>query len=168
MNVNSPTNVNLSTKIRKNESLSDLKSEHKSKTDSNCSRSSSSKASSRSFSNSLTSSHARGTYLSVIEKRETIEQAKHLALQDEECSKRNLKLLEKSFELEKERLLSEAAEARDKAVLAELETKHNETTSSSSSRTSSKSAKSLNNKIVDSLFLYDKNKSKAEISCENI
>ena len=46
----------------------------------------------------------------------------------------------------------------------ELETKQNETTFSSSS----KSAKSLNNKIVDSLFIYDKDKSKLEISCRNI
>lgn len=65
-NVHSQQNVNLSTKIGNNESLPDLKPEHKSKTDSNRSRSSSSKASSRSFSNSLTSSYARGTYLSVI------------------------------------------------------------------------------------------------------
>ena len=81
LNVNSPPNVNLSTKIGNNESLPDLKPEHKSKTDSNRSRSSSSKASSRSFSNSLTSSYARGTYLSVIEKQKTTEQAKLLALQ---------------------------------------------------------------------------------------
>ena len=46
----------------------------------------------------------------------------------------------------------------------ELETKQNETTFSSSS----KSAKSLNNKLVDSLFIYDKDKSKLEISCGNI
>ena len=100
-NFNSPPNVNLSLKIGKNESLHDLKSEHKSKTDFNRSSSSSSKASSRSSSNSLNSSYPRGTYLSVIEKRKTIEQAKLLTLQAEECSKRNLKLLQKSFELEK-------------------------------------------------------------------
>ena len=148
--------------------LPDLKSEHKSKTDSNRSHPSSSKASSRLSSNSLTCSYARGTYLSIIKKRITIEQAKFLALPAEERSKRNLKLLEKSLELEKKRFLSEAAEGRDKAALVELETKHNETTFSSSYRTSSKSAKSLNIKIADSLFLYDKNRSKAEISCENI
>ena len=71
------------------------------------------------------------------------------------------------FELEKERLLSKAAETRDKAALAKLETQHNEP-ASLSSRTSSKSAKSLNNKRVDSLFLYDKNKSNAELSREDI
>ena len=68
------------------------------------------------------------------------------------------------FQLENQRLLSEAAEAHDKAVLADLETKQNETTFSASS----KSAKSLNNKIVDSLFIYDKNKSKLEIFCGNV
>ena len=62
--------------------------------------------------------------------------------------------------------LSEAAEARDKAVSSELETEHNETISSSSYITFSKSAKSLNNKIVN--LLYDQNKSKAELSCKNI
>ena len=73
LNVNSPPNINLSSKIRNNESLPDLKSEQKSKTDSSRSRPSSSKASSRLSSNSLTSSYPLGTYLSVIEKRKTIE-----------------------------------------------------------------------------------------------
>ena len=120
--VNSPPNTNLSSKIGNNESLLDLKSEHKSLTDFNRSRESSSKLSLRSFSNFLTFCYARGTYLSVIEKLETIEQAKLLALQAEEHSKRILKLLEKLFELGKERLLFEAAETRDKIALSELET----------------------------------------------
>ena len=80
-------------------------------------------------------SYTRSTYLSVIEKRKITEQEKVLALQADERSNRNLKVLEKSFELEKERSLSEAAEARYKAALAELETQHNETVSSSRSRT---------------------------------
>ena len=46
LNDNSLPNINLSSKIGNNESLPYLKSEHKSKTDSNCSCSSSSKASS--------------------------------------------------------------------------------------------------------------------------
>ena len=120
--VNSPPNTNPSSKIGNNESLLDLKSEHKSITDFNRSRESSSKSSLRSFSNFLTSSYARGTYLSVIEKLKTIEQAKLLALQAEEHSKRILKLLEKLVELGKERLLFEATETRDKIALAELET----------------------------------------------
>ena len=83
----------------------------------------------------LNFSYARSTYLSVIEKRKITEQEKVLALQADERSKRNLKVLEKSFVLEKERSLSEAAEARYKAALVELETQHNETASSSRSRT---------------------------------
>ena len=89
---------------------------------------------------------------------------KLFALQAEERSKRNLKLLEKSFQLGNQSLLSEAAEALDKAVLVELETKKNETTFFSSSKV----AKSLNKKIVDSLFIYNKNKSKLKISCGNV
>ena len=90
LNVNSPPNVTLSSKIGNNESLPNLKSEHKSKPDSNRSYLPSFKASSRSSSNSATSSYGRGTYLSIIEKRKTMEQVKVLALQAEECSKCNL------------------------------------------------------------------------------
>ena len=120
--VNSPPNTSLSSKIGNNESLPDLKSENKSKTDFNRSRLSSSKSSLRSFSNFLTSSYARGTYLSITKKLKSIEQVKLLALQAEEHSKRILKLLEKSVELGSERLLFEAAETRDKIALAKLET----------------------------------------------
>ena len=81
-NVNSLPNVNLPTKIGNNKSLSDLKSEHKFKANSNGSRSSSSKASSRSSSISRTSSYPRGTYLSVIGERKTIEQAKLFKLKN--------------------------------------------------------------------------------------
>ena len=73
--VNSSPNTNISSKIGDNELLPDLKSEHKSKIDLNCSRTSSSKSSLKSSSNFLTSSHACGTYLSVIENLKTIEQA---------------------------------------------------------------------------------------------
>ena len=100
LNVNFLSNVNLSTKIGNHISLPDLKFEHKSKTDSNRLRSSSSKVSSRSSSISRTSSYACGSYIFVIEKRKTIKQAKPFALQAEERLKRNLKLLEKSFQLE--------------------------------------------------------------------
>ena len=66
--VNSPPKTNLSSKIRDNELLPDLKSEYKSKIDFNF-------YSSKSSSNFLTSSHACGTYLSIIENLKTIEQA---------------------------------------------------------------------------------------------
>ena len=84
LNLNSPPNVNRSTKFGKIESLPVSKSKHKSKPDSNRSPSSSSKAFSRLSSNSLTSSYGRGTCFSFIKKRKTIEQAKLLALQVEE------------------------------------------------------------------------------------
>ena len=73
LNVNSPPSVNLSTKMGNNESLPDLKSEHKSKADSNRPCSSSSKSSSRSSSNSLTCCYGCGSYLSVTKKRKSIE-----------------------------------------------------------------------------------------------
>ena len=120
--VNSPPNTNLSSKIRDNESLPNFKFEHKSKTDFNRSRSSSFKSSLRSSSNFPTTSFACGANLPVIERIKKIEQTKLLALQAKEHSKRIVKLLEKSVELGRESLLFEAAEARDKTKLAELET----------------------------------------------
>ena len=97
--VNSPPNTNLSSKIGDNESLTNFKCEHKSKTDFNLSRSSSFKSTLRSASNFLTSSFACGTYLSVIEKLKKTEQVKLLALQAKE---RIVRLLEKSVELGRE------------------------------------------------------------------
>ena len=157
MNVNYPPNISLSSKIGNNELLCDLKSENKSKTDSNLLRSSSSKASSRLSSNSLTSSYTCGTYVFVIKKRLRVEQAKLLAFQGREFSKHRLKLLTKSIKFEKGKTFI-------RSISAEGETQHNETVFCSSSRTPFKSTKSLNNKIVDSLFLYGKKKkSKAEL-----
>ena len=49
-------------------------------------------------------------------------------MQAEECSKRKLKFLEKSLELEKEKLLGQVIEERNKATLVELEHKHVENT----------------------------------------
>ena len=120
--VNFPPNTNLSSKIGNTESLPDLKSEHKSKTDFNRSRASSSKSSLRSLSNFLTSSYARVTYLSVIEKLKTIEQAKLLAILSEEHSECILKLLEKSVEIGRKRLLFKVVEGHDKTALGESET----------------------------------------------
>ena len=90
--VNFPPNKNLSSKIGNTESLPDLKSEHKSKTDFNHSRASSSKSSLTSLSNFLTSSYSCSSYLSVIEKLKTVEQAKLLAILSEEHSECILKL----------------------------------------------------------------------------
>ena len=117
--VNFPPNTNLSWKIGNTESLPDLKSEHKSKTDFNRSRASSSKSSLRSLSNFLTSYYARGTYLSVIEKLKTTEQAKLLAILSKEHSEYILKLLEKSVGFGRESLLFDVVETPDKTALAE-------------------------------------------------
>ena len=115
--VNFLPNTNLFWKIGNAESLPDLKSEHKSKTDFN--RASSSKSSLRSLSNFLTSYYARGTYLSVIEKLKTTEQAKLLAILSKEHSEYILKLLEKSVGFGRESLLFDVVETPDKTALAE-------------------------------------------------
>ena len=95
------------------------------------------------------SSSSRHTYLSILERRKTAEQANLLAIQAEESSKRNLKFLEKSFELEKEKLLDQVIEARNKAALVELERKHDEDLASSHS------ADSVKEQFKNSLLLYD-------------
>ena len=121
---NSPPNTNISSKIGDDESLPNCKSEHKSKTDLNDLRSCSSKSSLRWSTNFLTSSFAGGTYLSIIEKlkkKKKNDQAKPLALQAEEHSKRIAKLLEKMVALGRESLLFEVAGPRDKIELEDLE-----------------------------------------------
>ena len=87
-------NINFTSKSGNNELFPNVKSGYKFKTDSNFWHTYSSKASSRSSQNSLICS-------SVIEKHLKIEQAILFALQVEQHLKRNLKLLEKLFELEK-------------------------------------------------------------------
>ena len=91
----------------------------------------SSKCSSKSSSKS--SSSPRHTYLSYLLTRhtKTPEQANLSAIQAEERSKRNLKFLKKSFELEKEKRLDQVIEERNKAALVELESKHDENVASS-------------------------------------
>ena len=66
-----------------------------------CHRPISSKSSSKSPSE--LSSTSRDTYLLILERRKTVEQANLLARQAEERSKRKLKFLEKSYEPEKEK-----------------------------------------------------------------
>ena len=93
-------------------------------------------------------------YLSILERRKTVEQAKLLAIQAEERTKRKLKFLEKSFELEKEKLLDQVIEARNKAALVELERKHDEDIASSHS------VDSIKEQFNNSLLLYDDLKDK--------
>ena len=110
-----------------------------------CDHSISSKPSSKPSSKS--SSNSRHTYLSILGRRKTAEQAKFSTIQTEERSKRKLKFLEKLFELEKEKLLDQVIEARNKAALVELERKHDEDIASSHS------ADSLKEQFKDSLLL---------------
>ena len=93
-------------------------------------------------------------YLSILERRKTVEQAKLLAIQAEERTKRKLKFLEKSFELEKEKLLDQVIKARNKAALVELERKLDEDIASSHS------ADSVKEQFKNSLLLYDDLKDK--------
>ena len=96
-----------------------------------CHHSVSFKSSSKSSSTSWSS--LRDTYLSVLERRKTVERANLLAIQAEERSKRKLTFLEKSYELAREKLLDEVIEAHTKATLVELERKHDEDIASSHS-----------------------------------
>ena len=75
-----------------------------------------------------------------------------LAIQAEERSKRKLKFLEKSFEPEKEILLDQVIETRNKATLAELEGTHDEDIASSHS--------AVKEQFKNSLLLYDDLKDK--------
>ena len=117
-----------------------------------CHHSISSTSSSKSSSKS--SSSSCHTYLSIVERHKTAEQANLLAIQAEEFSKRKLKFLEKSLELEKEKLLDQVTEGRNKAALVELERKHDEGIASSHS------ADSVKEQFKNSLLLYDDLKDK--------
>ena len=86
------------------------------------------------------SSSSRHTYLSILERRKTAEQANLLAIQAEE--------------LEKEKLLDQVIEARNKATLVELEGKHDEEIASSHS------AESVKEEFKNSLLFCDDLKDK--------
>ena len=73
---------------------------------------------SKSLSNSVSSSSSKNPnafYLSLNERRKSSEQAQLVAKQAEECAKKQLKLLEKSFELEKQKITEEVLIAREDA-----------------------------------------------------
>ena len=108
---------------------------------------------------SKSSSSSRDTYLSILERRKTKEQAKLLAKQAEERLKPKLKFLEKSYELEKEKLLDEIIEARNKAALVELEHKHHKDIASMHS------ADSVKEQFKNSFLLYDDLKDKKYLFC---
>ena len=110
-----------------------------------CHHSISSKPSSKPSSKS--SSNSSRTYLSIFGRCKTAEQAKLSTIHAEERSKCKLKFLEKSFELEKEKLLDQVIESRSKAPLVELERKHDEDIASSHS------GDSVKEQFKDSLLL---------------
>ena len=62
------------------------------------------------------------SYLAIYKRRKTAEQANLYVKQAQERSQRKLKLLEKSFELEKQRIVNEVMKVENKAALANLET----------------------------------------------
>ena len=75
-------------------------------------------------------------YLAVLERRETADHAKLIADQVEEWSKWKLKVIEKTLELEKEKLKNEKFEARNNTVLAEFESRYDETSQISDNKIS--------------------------------
>ena len=64
-------------------------------------------------------SNDRTSYLNVVERRKTVEEAKLIALQAKEPAKRKIEFLEKIFEIEKMHLRNEEIEAQNLAELAE-------------------------------------------------
>ena len=61
------------------------------------------------------------SYLSVNERRKTPEHAELIVQQAEECTTRKLDLLERSFEVEKQKTLDKKLEAKNNADLAALD-----------------------------------------------
>ena len=61
------------------------------------------------------------SYISLNERRKTTEHAKIIAKQAKEHAQMQIKLLEQTFELEKEKLREEALIAKENATVAELE-----------------------------------------------
>ena len=119
----------LSSKSAKSRDTSKSSSDRKSKSKSNISVHSRTSVQSQ-LSARTRSSSSQGksnkSYFAVLERRKTAEHAKRLADQVEESAKRRLKALEKSLDLEKEKIENETFEARSKAIIAEYESKLDE------------------------------------------
>ena len=60
------------------------------------------------------------SYLTVVERRKTAEEAKLIVLQAKERAKRKIELLEKTFEIEKMHLRNAETEVQNRAELAKL------------------------------------------------
>ena len=64
--------------------------------------------------------------MTVLERRKAAEHAKRLADQEEKRAKRNLRVLEKSLDLEVEKIENETFKARSKAIVAEYRSRLDE------------------------------------------
>ena len=78
-------------------------------------------------SSSTSSKSSKVSYLSLSERRRTVEQAKLIAKQAEDRAQMKIKLLEQTFELKKEKLREEAFLARQNATAVEFENYINQT-----------------------------------------
>ena len=108
--------------------------------------------SSHSTNSSSSSSETSASYLAIYERRKIAEQVTLYAKQAQERSHRKLKLLDKFFELEKQRIINEVMEAEDKAALANLETHFDDVLLSQTSNTPIKMSEDCSNKY----HLHDK------------
>ena len=98
----------------------------KSQKSSKSSHSKSSKSSQSSSSHKSNSNSTKASCFTILERRKTGDHAKLIANQEEERAYRKFKILEKTLEFEKEKLENEKIEARNKAILAEFETRYDD------------------------------------------
>ena len=105
------------------------------------------------------------SHLAIYERTKTAEQATLYAKQAQERSHRKLKLLEKSFELEKQRIVNEVMEAENKAALAKIEIHFNGVLLNQTSNASIKMSEDCSSKY----HLHDKiNNTHNQVNNNNI
>ena len=136
----------------------------KSQKSSKSSHSKSSKSSQSSSSHKSNSNSTKASCFTILERRKTGDHAKLIANQEEERAYRKFKILEKTLEFEKEKLENEKIEARNKAILAEFETRYDDVSkfpeneyeceSKSRTRKSSLREKSIGNNSFNLLESY--------------
>ena len=100
---------------------------------------------------------SNASYFAVLERQKTAEHAKLLADQVEERAKRKLKILEKSLDLEKEKIENETSEARSKAIIAEYESKLDERNQFSNNNSSVVSKSSSGHRLLAENTLQNEN-----------
>ena len=124
-------------KIKQNSLKSSSSLSKSSKSESEKSKKSSKPSHLKSHSKSSTSSHSssshksnlkrtEASYFAILERRKTADHAKLIADQEEEHGNRKVKILEKTLELEKEKLENDKMEARNKAILTVFETRYDD------------------------------------------